>query len=218
MLYTPGPKARAEYRAFARRGGPTVLEVEPLPLTGGPLASARRPRAVAAGGGADRAGHHPGHGRRPGAGPRRGGDPGPDRASRLADRDETGQGRRPGGLAGRGDPERPCRPQRIRVEGRASTARGGAAGPGTREGRAAPPAAGAGGPRPGDPGGSGRVSQAADPGRAEGVGSRGAGPGRRRARQGYEEAPARLRATMLLGLVREHVAQGLGRQAIPGGG
>jgi hypothetical protein len=32
MLYTPGPKARAEYRAFARRGGPAVLEVEPLPL------------------------------------------------------------------------------------------------------------------------------------------------------------------------------------------
>ena len=32
MLYVPGPKARAEYRAFARRGGPTVLEVEPLPL------------------------------------------------------------------------------------------------------------------------------------------------------------------------------------------
>ena len=32
MLYVPGPKARAEYRAFARRGGPTVLEVEPSPL------------------------------------------------------------------------------------------------------------------------------------------------------------------------------------------
>jgi hypothetical protein len=30
MLYTPGPKARAEYRAFTRRGGPTVLEVEPF--------------------------------------------------------------------------------------------------------------------------------------------------------------------------------------------
>ncbi len=31
MLYMPGPKARAEYRAFARRGGPVVLEVEPIP-------------------------------------------------------------------------------------------------------------------------------------------------------------------------------------------
>jgi hypothetical protein len=30
MLYRPGPKARAEYRAFARRGGLVVLEVEPL--------------------------------------------------------------------------------------------------------------------------------------------------------------------------------------------
>ena len=129
MLYVPGPKARAEYRAFARRGGPAVLEVEPF--AGGPLAPARRPRAVAAGGGADRARHHPGHGRRPGAGPRRGEDPGPDRAARLAGRDEAGQGRRPGGLAGRGHPERPRRPQGLRLEGRASTARGGAAGPGT---------------------------------------------------------------------------------------
>jgi hypothetical protein len=30
MFFTPGPKARAEYRAFLRRGGPVVLEVEPL--------------------------------------------------------------------------------------------------------------------------------------------------------------------------------------------
>jgi hypothetical protein len=37
------------------------------------------------------------------------------------------------------------------------------------------------------------------------------------ARRGYEEAPARLRATMLLGLVREHVAEGLSRSAIPAG-
>jgi hypothetical protein len=32
MFYVPGPRARAEYRAFARRGGPAVLEVEPLVL------------------------------------------------------------------------------------------------------------------------------------------------------------------------------------------
>ena len=37
------------------------------------------------------------------------------------------------------------------------------------------------------------------------------------ARQGYEEAPARLRATMLLGLVRERVARELGRESIPAG-
>src|SRR5262249_19345070 len=30
MLYQPGPKARAEFRAFTKRGGPEVLEIEPL--------------------------------------------------------------------------------------------------------------------------------------------------------------------------------------------
>ena len=30
MFYKPGPKARAEYRAFAKRGGPAMLEVEPF--------------------------------------------------------------------------------------------------------------------------------------------------------------------------------------------
>ncbi|AGA31700.1 hypothetical protein Sinac_7671 (plasmid) [Singulisphaera acidiphila DSM 18658] len=30
MLYMPGPKARAEFRAFNKRGGPNVLEIEPL--------------------------------------------------------------------------------------------------------------------------------------------------------------------------------------------
>jgi hypothetical protein len=29
MLYTPGTKARAEFRAFAKRGGPALIEVEP---------------------------------------------------------------------------------------------------------------------------------------------------------------------------------------------
>ena len=32
MLYQPGPKARAEFKAFTKRGGPTVLEVEPREL------------------------------------------------------------------------------------------------------------------------------------------------------------------------------------------
>jgi hypothetical protein len=32
MLYMPGAKARAEYRAFAKRGGPNVLEIAPLEL------------------------------------------------------------------------------------------------------------------------------------------------------------------------------------------
>lgn len=30
MLYQPGPKARAEFRAFTKRGGPQMLEAEPL--------------------------------------------------------------------------------------------------------------------------------------------------------------------------------------------
>jgi hypothetical protein len=30
MLYQPGPKARAEYRAFTKRGGPVMLEAEPF--------------------------------------------------------------------------------------------------------------------------------------------------------------------------------------------
>jgi hypothetical protein len=46
MLFTPGPKARAEYRAFARRGGPVVLEAEPLPL---PLMAAPAPPLAAPG-------------------------------------------------------------------------------------------------------------------------------------------------------------------------
>jgi len=33
MLFMPGPKARAEYRAFTKRGGPNVLEIEPLDIT-----------------------------------------------------------------------------------------------------------------------------------------------------------------------------------------
>jgi hypothetical protein len=36
MLYVPGVKARAEYRAFTRRGGPVVLAVEPLVLDSSP--------------------------------------------------------------------------------------------------------------------------------------------------------------------------------------
>jgi hypothetical protein len=42
MSYVPGPKARAEYRAFARRGGPVTLEV-------GPIAADPPPRPAAAG-------------------------------------------------------------------------------------------------------------------------------------------------------------------------
>ena len=48
MLYTPGPKARAEYRAFTRRGGPTVLEVEPFPASPAPTLPAPGPSPLEA--------------------------------------------------------------------------------------------------------------------------------------------------------------------------
>ena len=62
--------------------------------------------------------------------------------------------------------------------------------------------------------GGGRLPGASEPGRAEGRRGRGAGPGRPRARPSYEEAPARLRGTMVLLLVREHVVQELSRGTI----
>ena len=48
MLYVPGPKARAEYRAFTRRGGPTVLEVEPFVLSPSPALPAPGPSPLEA--------------------------------------------------------------------------------------------------------------------------------------------------------------------------
>jgi hypothetical protein len=48
MFYVPGPKARAEYRAFARRGGPVVLEVEPLVADPSPRLAAPRPSPLEA--------------------------------------------------------------------------------------------------------------------------------------------------------------------------
>jgi hypothetical protein len=48
MLYVPGVKARAEYRAFTRRGGPVVLEVEPLVLDPSPQLAAPGPSPLEA--------------------------------------------------------------------------------------------------------------------------------------------------------------------------
>jgi hypothetical protein len=48
MLYQPGLKARAEYRAFARRGGPAVIEVEPLVLDPPPRPAAPGPSPLEA--------------------------------------------------------------------------------------------------------------------------------------------------------------------------
>jgi hypothetical protein len=43
MSYVPGPKARAEYRAFTKRGGPVVLEVEPFLVDPSPPLAAPGP-------------------------------------------------------------------------------------------------------------------------------------------------------------------------------
>jgi hypothetical protein len=42
MLYQPGPKARAEFRAFTKRGGPVTLEIEPF--TAYPLPQLTQPK------------------------------------------------------------------------------------------------------------------------------------------------------------------------------
>ena len=105
-------------------------------------------------------------------------------------------------------------PKGFSLESRARAPRGSAASPGTRGGRAAPPRSGAGGPRPGPATGRRRLSRAPDPGRAEGAGGRGLAQADAEARESYENAPPRLRVSVLLGLVREHVAQGLLRGAI----
>ena len=85
-----------------------------------------------------------------------------------------------------------------------------------RPGRGSPPRAGAGGPRPGQAAGGGRLSRArltlAERKALEAEALARAEP---EARQCYEEAPGRLRATVLLNLVREHVAQELLRKAVP---
>jgi hypothetical protein len=48
MFYKPGPKARAEYRAFAKRGGPVMLEAEPFNLDRLPQLAAPEPSPLAA--------------------------------------------------------------------------------------------------------------------------------------------------------------------------
>jgi hypothetical protein len=48
MLYQPGPKARAEYRAFAKRGGPVMLEAEPFNAAPLPQIAAPQPTLLVA--------------------------------------------------------------------------------------------------------------------------------------------------------------------------
>lgn len=48
MLYQPGPKARAEHRAFTKRGGPVMLETEPVTADPAPRIAASTPSPTAA--------------------------------------------------------------------------------------------------------------------------------------------------------------------------
>lgn len=48
MLYQPGPKARAEYRAFTKRGGPVMLEAGPLTHDPLPLLATDSPSPLVA--------------------------------------------------------------------------------------------------------------------------------------------------------------------------
>lgn len=48
MLYQPGPKARAEFRAFTKRGGPVMLEIEPFTADPLPLLPAAVPPPLVA--------------------------------------------------------------------------------------------------------------------------------------------------------------------------
>jgi hypothetical protein len=43
MTYTPGPKAKAEYQAFTKRGGPVVLEIKPPPANPVPMSEPPAP-------------------------------------------------------------------------------------------------------------------------------------------------------------------------------
>lgn len=48
MLYQPGPKARAEFRAFTKRGGPVMLEAEPFTADPRPQLAAPEPSPLEA--------------------------------------------------------------------------------------------------------------------------------------------------------------------------
>jgi hypothetical protein len=48
MLYQPGPKARAEFRAFTKRGGPVMLEIEPFAADPLPLLAQPKPSPLVA--------------------------------------------------------------------------------------------------------------------------------------------------------------------------
>jgi hypothetical protein len=217
MLYAPGPKARAEYRAFTRRGGPTVLEVEPLPLPAAPSPQLPAP------------GPSPLEAELIGRGitPAMAGDlvrehgeeeiraqmehlnwltetkPGKvaDPAAWLVSAIRNGHAA-PKGFVSRAERQRREEArqaeEREKAERRRRDLEQEARDRATREGVDA-------------------YLKRLIPAERKALEAEALAAADSEARQGYEEAPARLRATMLLGLLREHVAQELGRGAIPAG-
>ena len=217
MLYAPGPKARAEYRAFARRGGPTVLEVEPLPLMAdlSPRLAAPGPSPLEA----ELIGR--------GITPAMAGDlvrdhgeeeiraqieqldwlietkPGKvaDPAAWLVAAIRNGHAA-PKGFVSKAERQRREEARQAQEREKAEQRRR------QREQEARDRA----------------IREEVDaylkrltPAERKALEAEALAQADPEVRQGYEEAPARLRATLLLGLVREHVAQELGREAIPAG-
>jgi hypothetical protein len=219
MFYVPGPKARAEYRAFARRGGPVVLEAEPLPL---PFPAAPAPPLPAPGPSPPEAelidrGVTPAmagnlvrdHGEeeiraqiehldwlvetKPG----KVADPAAWLVAAIRDGHAAPKGFVSKAERRRREEARQAR-EREKAEGRRREREQEARDRATREAVDG-------------------YLQRLTPAERKALEAEVLARAAPEARQGYDEAPARYRAALLLGLVREHVAEGLSRGAIPAG-
>jgi hypothetical protein len=215
MLYTPGPKARSEYRAFTRRGGPTVLAAEPFALSPAPTLPAPGPSPLET--------ELIGRGITPamaGELVRNHGEEKvraqieqldwlvetklkkvADPAAWLVAAIRNGHAA-PKGFVSKAERERREEVRRAQEREKAEQRRR------EREQEHRDQA----------------IREEADayikrltPAERKALEAEALARATPEARQGYEEAPARLRAVMLLGLLREHVAQELGRDAIPAG-
>jgi hypothetical protein len=221
MLYVPGPRARAEYRAFARRGGPVALEAEPLPL---PLLlpSAPAPSPAALGPSPLEA-ELIGRGVTPAMAVGLVRDHGEEEVRAQVEHLDWLVETKPGKVADpaawlvaairnghaapkgfvsqaerrRREEERQAR-EREKAEGRRREREQEARDRATREAVDA-------------------YLERLTPAERKALEAEALAEAGPEARQGYEEAPARYRASILLGLLREHVALELSQEAIPAG-
>jgi hypothetical protein len=215
MLYVPGPKARAEYRAFARRGGPVVLEAEPLPTDPAPRLAAPGPspleaeligRGITPAMAADLVREHGEEEIRAQVEqldwlvetkPKKVADP----AAWLVSAIRNGHAA-PKGFVSRAERQRREEARQAQEREKAEQHRR------QREQEARDRAI------------LGEVDaylKRLTPAGRKALEAEVLAAADHEARRGYEEAPSRLRPTMLLVLVREHVARELGRGAIPAG-